>query len=441
MSLPCTSDAAAMRALDKKCAKPSVHTKRYVKLLSEAPLDYKRSFLVNSTLGGMAHLVRCALEAGTSPDTSSKPGFGEKPVLVAAAYHGATEVLKNLLAAGANTELTDRHGHTALFMATAGKGEVSCVKLLLDAGANANAQDCIGETPLMVAVCNKQVECARTLLPCSDLALTVIQGRNAFHLAIANSSEACFELLLPRIDDVDVRTGPDKSTSGPVLFAHNMTPLHMSCQFGRASMCKALLSRGADKMARDSRQRTPLQYATFGGNLSCVLLLVGRPGKVRMRLDEVNAVTEEGWTALHVAARSGHDQICAVLVDAGARLDAKTSDGATPLMFAQQWQPTNTALLALLSGSAPARPPGMVCDHCGLTAEQASVKSLKACAKCSDVRYCSKECQLAAWPGHKEACKARVQEREQKIPRPVYHRPLGPNEEPGKITIQMTTTG
>jgi MYND finger len=50
------------------------------------------------------------------------------------------------------------------------------------------------------------------------------------------------------------------------------------------------------------------------------------------------------------------------------------------------------------------------CDHCGLTAEQAG-KSLKACAKCYDVHYCGKECQLAAWPGHKAACKARGKKR------------------------------
>ena len=53
---------------------------------------------------------------------------------------------------------------------------------------------------------------------------------------------------------------------------------------------------------------------------------------------------------------------------------------------------------------------GVGCDHCGLTAEQAG-KSLKACAKCYDVHYCGKECQLAAWPGHKAACKARGKKR------------------------------
>jgi hypothetical protein len=34
------------------------------------------------------------------------------------------------------------------------------------------------------------------------------------------------------------------------------------------------------------------------------------------------------------------------------------------------------------------------------------------------VRYCGKECQLAAWPEHKEACKAKVKEREEKT-RPI----------------------
>ena len=54
-----------------------------------------------------------------------------------------------------------------------------------------------------------------------------------------------------------------------------------------------------------------------------------------------------------------------------------------------------------------------MCEHCGLTAEAASVSKLKACAKCYVVRYCGKECQLAAWPGHKAACKARVKAREE----------------------------
>jgi hypothetical protein len=42
------------------------------------------------------------------------------------------------------------------------------------------------------------------------------------------------------------------------------------------------------------------------------------------------------------------------------------------------------------------------------------VRKLRECSKCYAVRYCGKQCQLAAWPEHKEACKAKVKEREEK---------------------------
>ena len=86
-------------------------------------------------------------------------------------------------------------------------------------------------------------------------------------------------------------------------------------------------------------------------------------------------------------------------------------------MDAEHNHPTNTALLALLSGGSagPAQPPGTVCDQCGKTAAQASVNNLKACSQCHAVRYCGAECSVAAWPGHKAACKVRKKERDANV--------------------------
>lgn len=48
------------------------------------------------------------------------------------------------------------------------------------------------------------------------------------------------------------------------------------------------------------------------------------------------------------------------------------------------------------------------CDECGKTSS-----GQRACKACHTARYCSRKCQLAAWPAHKAACKAARKEAQQ----------------------------
>jgi len=41
------------------------------------------------------------------------------------------------------------------------------------------------------------------------------------------------------------------------------------------------------------------------------------------------------------------------------------------------------------------------CFHCKQTIKR---KDLKTCSRCKFAQYCSKECQISAWPSHKESC-------------------------------------
>jgi ankyrin repeat protein len=50
----------------------------------------------------------------------------------------------------------------------------------------------------------------------------------------------------------------------------------------------------------------------------------------------VNATDERGNTPLLEAARYGHEDICRVLIGAGADVKAKDKDGKTALMLAVQ---------------------------------------------------------------------------------------------------------
>lgn len=51
-----------------------------------------------------------------------------------------------------------------------------------------------------------------------------------------------------------------------------------------------------------------------------------------------------------------------------------------------------------------ARPPPDSCAHCAML--PAAGKKLLTCGRCKTVKYCSANCQRAAWGAHKAACKA-----------------------------------
>ena len=424
MALP--TSKAQLGKLDEKCAdRLSTDSKRTVVKLAALGLRERVYYLNMFIQYDFANLVRCILEtSGVSIET---PCPEDSPLLLAAGA-GAVRTLKLLLSLKPNLEAKDKVGLTALAR-TAQTGSLPCLQLLLAAGADANTRDRMRCTPLMTAVVDRRVEIVKVLIPVSDLRATGTLGRNAFHAAVMTASTECFELLLPLMD-VDVRTVPGKDDVGRPVETSNGTALHIACEKGLQSFAKTLLKHDADRMARDNTLMTPLHWAAHG-NLTCVILLVGRPEKPKMSPAEVNAVDANNCTALHYAAIHGHDKICGFLISAGARLDVKSRFGHTPLEMA--WEGpypghrADPALIALLSGASaagsggggrkdagPAPLPGTVCDQCGKTAEQASATSLKTCSSCHAARYCSAACGAAAWPGHKKACKAEVAERAKK---------------------------
>lgn len=58
-----------------------------------------------------------------------------------------------------------------------------------------------------------------------------------------------------------------------------------------------------------------------------------------------------------------------------------------------------------------------VCGHCGAVggvrrhgaAAASGTVALRRCSACKEAAYCSPECQRAAWPEHRSACKAAAQ--------------------------------
>jgi ankyrin repeat protein len=319
-----------------------------------------------------------------------------------AADEGRAEAVEVLLSAGCAVDSRNNNAQVTPLLLAARNGHLPVVQQLLARGASPNAADTLGNTPLMSATMDKQAPCVAELLRVSDLSITNAQGRTAFHVCAVNGNIECFELLLPLMSDVDVRTVPGVMPNGEPVSPCNATPLHLACSFGQQAIAKALLRKGASRTARGGQQLTPLHEACQHGHLFLVALLVGKPGRYKLTPDEVDATDVNGFTPLHYAAEFGHVQCCGMLIAAGAQLDVRAVGGSTPLMDAQQEHPANAELHALLAGGGPAQAPGTLCDHCG---EPEAETKLKSCIDCLVARYCSVACANAAWRSHKTECR------------------------------------
>jgi hypothetical protein len=85
------------------------------------------------------------------------------PLLHEAALHWSVAVVKFLVFKGADVDMQNTVGRTALFAASI-SGNVEPAKYLVSMGANVNAKDCEGRTPLHYAAHNTEAECVKFLV-------------------------------------------------------------------------------------------------------------------------------------------------------------------------------------------------------------------------------------------------------------------------------------
>ena len=97
---------------------------------------------------------------------------------------------------------------------------------------------------------------------------------------------------------------------------------------GDAAKVAALLATEATLVnARDKDGSTPLHYATWKGHQAVVALLL----KAGAEVNAANHNEHWGTTPLHAAAHANQAAIASMLIEHGADLNAKDMSGHTPL--------------------------------------------------------------------------------------------------------------
>ena len=347
--------------------------------------------LMAAARGGGAAAVRLLLAHGA--DVDARDGWRRQTALMMAAgnHEPHADVVRILLAHGADVHLRSRStaeapfagggmravgGMTALHFA-ARQNDAESVRMLLGAGARVDERAPGGITPLRMAIDHGYYDLVDLLLAGgADPDAADDAGFTPLHAALrkraggnpergdrsagtgGSRSTALLNDLLARGADPDARLplkrlppnfNPDGYPQVNNVQYAGATPLWIAAHLADLEAMRILEAAGADPLAASMENTTALMvaaglgYATRGPTTR----LGGRREDTEEAVlavleqlvawgHDVNAVNDNGQTALHGAVAAADPAVAQFLVDRGARLDQEDTIGRTPLVMAEE---------------------------------------------------------------------------------------------------------
>ncbi len=249
-----------------------------------------------------------------------------------AARQGSTEAARVLVAAGADLDVRDPDGTTALLVAII-NSQYDFAAMLIEAGAAHDVSDETGMGPLYAAV---------------DMhALPWGFGSPEPKRNETKDSLDLLKMLLARGADPNARlkraTLQRLHTPGDPTLGAGATPFMRAAKSGDVTVMRLLLEHGADPRAVQANHTTALILAAGLGwrdgdnnlNTHDKGTQAEAIEAIKLCLElglDIHAANDAGTTVLHGAAMRGDtEEIIRFLAQKGARADVKNKQGKTPL--------------------------------------------------------------------------------------------------------------
>lgn len=364
LSLACTNgNAALIELLLKAGADPNT------------TLPGGETALMTASRTGNAEAVRALLSRGA--DVHAKETRRGQTALMWAAVEGHVEVVETLMASGADWHARLGSGYTPFLLAVR-EGRTRMVRALLKAGADVNETvqaapsrsnlasgagfPKTGTSALTLAVINGHFDLAALLLDSGASPNAIGPGYTALHAVTwvrkpgggdndpapqgsgSMTSLQFVKKLALHGANLNARMTKRVAVGLTGLNTRGATPFLLAARTADAELMRTLAALGADPLLPNADNATPLIAAAGLGTRS--------PGEdagtegevleaVQVALDlgnDINAVDNNGETAMHGAAYKNLPAVVQLLADKGAKIEIwnhKNKYGWTPLTIAE----------------------------------------------------------------------------------------------------------
>jgi len=306
----------------------------------DGPRDQERSGnspLRMAVLSTRLDLTEQLLVAGAdveAPLLHADPRFeghikGQTVLHLASAYTDSPDMLKLLLAHGADASRADRGGGvTALHYACAA-GHVGNIDVLMVADPSLGSRSCtVGHTPASYALAYGRAEAYTHLATrWPHTAPGSWDGYSAASVALCVIGD--IQTLRTAIElggDVNLSKTPRTSTKLIGLFAVADMAARLAC----IHLCSSAVRGVLEHMAFSSRC-SALHRAAFMGHIMAVEILLVAGANAGSTLHHLR------MTPLHLAAMRGHKSVVCRLLGAGASAGTKDSRDSTPIDYAKRY--------------------------------------------------------------------------------------------------------
>ena len=281
---------------------------------------------------GDLKLVEELFLSGTNVNESCRLRHGEGSLLILAIEEGHQNIALALLAAGADVQVRDVIGWTALHWACR-MGFEEVVRALVDRGSRVNERDNSSRTPLVVAEQWRETAISMRLLRAGASCKGLLPERRVNDLFL----HACHERDLSAVRTL-LKGGCSLrklklSQADHIYLARNLSKqeveelLCSACREGDVFAVKVLLANGCNINCALNGY-SPLMDATLYSHEEVVKTLILAGANLEMQ-------TPSGDTALHLAASGNSIQCGVLLVDGGASVASMNNFLQTPLDLAK----------------------------------------------------------------------------------------------------------